>query len=159
MAKVVMICGKICCGKSTYAHQLRIQHKAVILSADEIMLALLPPYLGDEHEKYVQKAENYLLAKAVELVETGIDVILDWGFWSKADREKTKAFFAGKNIDCRLHYLAVSDSEWQARLAKRNSAVAAGDPGAYFVDENLAKKCLARFETPQPEEVDLWIKR
>lgn len=159
MAKVIMICGKICCGKSTYAHTLRMQHKGVILSADEIMLALLPPYLGDKHEEYVHKTQTYLFNKSVEIVESGIDVILDWGFWGADDRQRAKQFFAGHNIECELHFLSLSDEEWHGRIAKRNSAVAAGDPGAYFVDENLAEKCLSRFEAPRPEEVDLWIYR
>jgi len=154
-----MICGRICCGKSTYAHKLRIQHKAVILSADEIMLALLPPYLGDRHEEYVEKTQNYLFNKAAEIANTGIDVILDWGFWSDDERQNAKQFFSRRNIKCELHYLALSDTEWQTRIEKRNTAVSAGDPGAYYVDENLANKCLARFQPPQPQEIDVLIQR
>ena len=41
MAKVILICGKICSGKSTYAEQLRIKERAAVLSVDEIMLACL----------------------------------------------------------------------------------------------------------------------
>ena len=40
MAKVFLICGKICSGKSTYARKLMENRQAVLLSADEIMLAL-----------------------------------------------------------------------------------------------------------------------
>ena len=39
MAKVILICGKICSGKSTYAQQLRRENRAVVLSIDEVMLA------------------------------------------------------------------------------------------------------------------------
>ena len=35
MAKVILICGKICSGKSHYAKQLQQQHNAVILSTDD----------------------------------------------------------------------------------------------------------------------------
>ena len=35
MAKVILICGKICSGKTYYARQLRDQYNAVILSTDE----------------------------------------------------------------------------------------------------------------------------
>ena len=41
MAKVLLICGKICCGKSTYAKKLKEENNAVILSVDEIMLSIL----------------------------------------------------------------------------------------------------------------------
>ena len=40
MPKVIMTCGKICSGKSTYAQKLRLEYSAVILSVDEITLAL-----------------------------------------------------------------------------------------------------------------------
>ncbi len=36
MAKIFLICGKICSGKSTYAEQMRIQNHAALLSVDEI---------------------------------------------------------------------------------------------------------------------------
>ena len=39
MPKVIMICGKLCSGKSTYAKKLQQEGKAVVLSIDEIMLA------------------------------------------------------------------------------------------------------------------------
>ena len=36
MAKVIMTCGRICCGKSTYARKIKAETKAVILSIDEM---------------------------------------------------------------------------------------------------------------------------
>ena len=84
MAKVILICGKICSGKSTYAEQLRIKERAAVLSVDEIMLALFEQQVGDKHEEYTQNIQKYLFEKSAELVETGINVILEWGFWTKA---------------------------------------------------------------------------
>ena len=36
MAKVILICGKICSGKSYYARKLKEKEHAVILSRDEM---------------------------------------------------------------------------------------------------------------------------
>ena len=36
MAKIIVICGKICCGKSYYANQIKEKENAVILSCDEL---------------------------------------------------------------------------------------------------------------------------
>lgn len=36
MAKVILICGKICSGKSTYAEQMHVQNHAALLSVNEI---------------------------------------------------------------------------------------------------------------------------
>ena len=40
MARVFLVCGKLCSGKSICAETLKKEHKAVILSVDEITLAL-----------------------------------------------------------------------------------------------------------------------
>ena len=39
MSKVILICGKICGGKSYYAKHLKEQHNAVILSTDEVKVS------------------------------------------------------------------------------------------------------------------------
>ena len=52
MAKVIMLCGKICSGKSTYANSISKQEKAVILSVDEITLALFGQYTGEKPDDY-----------------------------------------------------------------------------------------------------------
>ena len=77
MAKVILICGKICSGKSTYAEQLRVQNHAVLLSTDEITLALFGQHCGDKHDEYVERTEKYLLNKSLELIKSNIDVVLE----------------------------------------------------------------------------------
>ena len=80
MPKVILICGKICSGKSTYAEQVRIQKQAALLSVDEITLALFGQYCGDKHDEYVERTKKNLFDKSLELIEVGINVVLDWGF-------------------------------------------------------------------------------
>ena len=48
MGKVILICGKICGGKTTYAKSLIKANSAVLLSTDEITVALYGPDAGDE---------------------------------------------------------------------------------------------------------------
>ena len=73
MPKVIFICGKLCSGKSTYAQSLRKVQKAVVLSVDEIMLALLGQHAGDKHDLYAERTKTYLHAKTLELAETGFE--------------------------------------------------------------------------------------
>lgn len=157
-SKVILICGKICCGKSTYAEKLRLENKAVVLSVDEIMLSIFGQHCGDKHDEYAEKTQKYLFHKSLELVENGIDVILDWGFWQKEKRDAAKEFYRLRDIECELHYIDIGDETWKARLDKRNHAVLTGETNAYFVDENLAAKFEARFEMPEKNEVDVWVK-
>lgn len=157
MAKVFLICGKLCCGKTTYAHTLRKKHRAVLLSCDEVMLALFNPYLGSTFESVSSHTREYLLEKSLEILDTDIDVILDWGFWTKEVRRRTKAFYADRGIQTEMHYLEVSDDVWQSRITKRNTAVEDRMCKAYYVDEGLMHKFKKRFEAPSEDEIDVKV--
>ncbi len=154
---VYMICGRICCGKSTYAKRLCAQNRAVLLSIDEITLSLFGQQCGEMHDTYVERTEQYLLHKSLEILQTGVDVVLDWGCWTKKEREAYRAFYEGKGIPYRLHYLDVPEDIWAVRVKKRNAAVLLDDSIAYYIDENLAKKFADIFEPPSKDEVDLVI--
>ena len=155
MAKVYLICGKICCGKTTYAQKLYKEKNAVLLSVDEITLALFGQHCGDKHDEYVERTEKYLLNKSLELIENNINVVLDWGFWTKAERKAVKEFYKSRNIECELHYIDISDKTWKSRLHMRNNAVLANETSAYYVDDNLAAKFASIFEVPSEDEIDV----
>lgn len=156
MAKVILICGKICCGKTTYSEQIREKENAVILSVDEIMLSIFGQHAGEKHDEYANNTQRYLFDKSVEFVNAGVNVILDWGFWTKTNRDKAREFYKARGIDTEMHYIDICDETWEQRLAYRNAKVEAGQTDAYFVDENLANKFAAIFETPDKEEIDVW---
>ena len=158
MPKVYLICGKICSGKSTYAEQLRVQNHAVLLSTDEITLALFGQHCGDKHDDYVERTQNYLFNKSLELIAVGINVILDWGFWLKEERDYAREFYNSRNIEYEFHYIDISDETWKARLKKRNNAIIDGETNAYYIDDNLAEKFAAIFEVPNEDEIDVIYK-
>lgn len=157
MAKAILICGKIASGKTTYAHELIRKQPAVLLSVDEIMLALLPAQLGDQHEAYAERTQQFLFRKAAEILGCGMNVVLDWGFWQKKSRKTARAFFEQQGIACEFHYLCISDAEWKRRIEKRNQQVRSGESDAYLVDEGLAAKFERLFETPSRDEMEIWL--
>ncbi|MBR4223349.1 MAG: ATP-binding protein [Oscillospiraceae bacterium] len=157
MAKVYIMCGKICSGKSTYSRKLRDEHRAVILSVDEITLALFGQDAGDKLDYYVERTEEYLYAKSLEIVSTGIDVVLDWGFWKRSEREYARDFYSRNGIVCEFHYIDIDPDEWRRRIAVRNEAVLDHKSDAYYVDDGLAAKFEAIFEKPDRDEIDVWV--
>ncbi len=159
MAKVYILCGKICSGKSTYSQQLRKDKKAVILSVDDITLTLLGQNGGDTLDVYVEKLEQYFFQKSVEIVETGINVVLDWGFWTKSERDFAKQFYGSRGIEYEFHYISINDEEWYRRLEKRNKDVLEKKSDAYYVDEGLAEKFKSIFEIPGKDEIDVWVEQ
>ena len=157
MAKVIMTCGRICSGKSTYSEKLRTELNAVVLSVDEITLALFGQDAGEMHDTYVERAEKYLYEKSLDIIGVGVNVILDWGFWTKREREEARSFHGTHGIPCEFHYIDISDEEWARRLQKRNAAVQAGETDAYYVDEGLAMKFGSIFEAPDSSEIDVLV--
>ncbi len=155
--KVIMTCGKICSGKSTYARKLREEYSAVILSVDEITLALFGTDAGEKHDEYVRKLETYLFGKSAEIVGTGTNVILDWGFWTRKERDYARRFYTERGIACKLHYLSISDEEWEQRIKQRNADISAGRISAYYVDDGLKAKFATIFEPPVEHEADVVI--
>ena len=155
MAKVYMMCGRICSGKSTYAQRLRKEHRAVVLSVDEITLALFGGEPGDKLDDYVARTEKYLYNKSLEILECGTDVVLDWGFWTRRERDEAREFYGSRGIEYGFYYIDIADGEWARRIEKRNELVLSGALEAYYVDEGLAKKFAEIFEKPGADEGDI----
>lgn len=156
MNKVILLCGKICSGKSTYAEKIIREEKAVLLSCDELMLALFDPLLGDKHDVISERTQQYLYKKSLDVIAAGANVLLDWGYWQKTRRDAARAFYREKGIPCEFHYIDISDADWQKNIAERNQAVQEGRSDAYFIDEGLAAKFEGLFEQPAPDEMDVW---
>ena len=113
MGKVIAICGKISSGKSYYSDKLKSKENAVILSCDELTSILFDNNLGDAHDDMSKKIQKYILQKAVDIVKTNTNVILDWGFWSKRDRQEIREYFKSQNIKNEIHYIDIDDASWQ----------------------------------------------
>lgn len=156
MAEIIITCGKICVGKSTYARKLCRDISAALLSVDEIMLSVFGQNAGEKHDEYVEKIKKYLLEKSCELAEYGISSVLDFGLWSKDERKFVRQFYTKRGFDVKIHYLDISDEEWKKRIEKRNRLITEGKSDAYFIDEGLLQKLLSVFEKPERNEVDVW---
>lgn len=157
MARIIVTCGRLCSGKTTYATALSKSLPAVHFSVDDLTLLLLGPYPGDILNEYVEKLEGYFFEKSIELAERGISSVIDIGLWTRAEREAVRKFYRDRGAACELHYISVSEPEWRRRIEKRNRDIEAGLTEAYTVDENLLKKFESFFEAPSPDEVDVTV--
>ncbi len=157
MGKVILICGKIACGKTYYANNLAQKVKAIILSCDEVTSRLFANNLGYKHNLMSKNIQQYLLKKSVELVKLDCNVILDWGFWTAEDRQYLRKFYRSQDIACEWHYLAIDERSWRKNIEERNQQVLAGNGGsAFYVDDGLMKKLLSQWKTPCQDEIDVW---
>ena len=157
MAKAILLCGKIASGKSRYAEMLCKQENAVLLSVDELVLSILGGDLGEKHDAITRCVQAYLFNKSLEILHAGTSVLLDWGFWTRERRQEARVFYETAGMESEFHYIDVPDDVWKRNIEKRNQAVLEGKSDAYFVDEGLMQKLESLFETPAPEEIDVWF--
>lgn len=158
MGKIIAICGKICSGKTYYANKLMKKENSVILSCDELTSTLFDNNLGERHDEMSGRIWKYLLKKSVDIAKTNTNVILDWGFWSKKDREYISEYFKEKGIQIEWHYIDIDKNSWQKNIEERNHRVLLGKGECnYYLDDGLMKKLLSKWEEPQRKEIDVWI--
>lgn len=157
MSKIIAICGKICSGKTCYADSIKEKENAVILSTDEVTYDLIDNEQGESYDDFSLKVNKYLMKKSVELVKIGCNIILDWGFWTKKQRNEVTEYFKSKNVNIEWHYIDIKDDLWEENINERNRKVEAGNGGSdFYVDEGLKKKVLNKFEKPSKDEMDVW---
>ena len=147
--KIILLIGKICCGKSTYAKGL----SGMLISCDQLMQTLFPGGCGEHHDMLAARARQYLYGMARQCADAGVTPVIDFGFWTPVMRREAIEALAGYELDWR--YLDIADDEWNRRIAKRNAAIQAGqaDSSDYFVDEGLKQKVLELFIPPTAEEL------
>ena len=147
--KIILLIGKICVGKSTYARSLG----GMLISCDQLMQSMFPGGCGDQHDLLAERARKYLLGLARQCAEAGVTPVVDFGFWTPAMRQEAIDALEGFELDWR--YLDIEEAEWKRRIAKRNAAIQAGqaDPSDYFVDDGLLEKVNNLFIPPTEEEL------
>lgn len=158
MSKIIAICGEICSGKSYYANQIKEKENAVILSTDEATYDLIDNEQGEFYNVFAERVNKYLMKKAVEIVKADCNVILYWGFWTKAERQETTEYFNQFGIDVEWHYVDIEQSRWQQLIEERNAKIQKGNGGSdFYVDEGLMEKLLSKFEQPTKDEINVRI--
>jgi predicted kinase len=153
MEKVILLCGMLCAGKTTYAARLAKELPAVHLSIDALMLRLFPEPLGAAYDAYFARAQLYLLEQAAALAGAGVCAVLEGDAWRREARAAASAYLAAAGVPFEWHYLPVDARTQRRRAAKRNRGAA---QGVYYLDQGLMEKCRAQFEEPSQEEMALY---
>lgn len=157
MAKVILVCGKICSGKGYYSRQIQKETNAVSLSCDEVENDLFHHEFGDRHDEISADIKHYLHKKAADIARAGCSVLLDWGFWSRAERRAVSEYYKNVGVPFEWHYVEIPDESWMRNIESRNAAVAAGETTDYAVDSGLLEKIKSLFEEPARDEIDVWF--
>lgn len=131
MSKVVMMCGVCGSGKTTYAKQLE-KSGFVRLSIDEEMWRVYGQrgldFPENQYEALSQKTEIALREKMIALINEGRDIVLDFSFWNKKDRDTYRSVIRQAGGTPQLIYMKASKEVLKKRLQKRNQTLNANSP-------------------------------
>lgn len=159
MAKVILVCGKICSGKSYYSKSIKDSLNAVIISPDEATYELINNEQGEFYNIFSERLNKYLTRKVGEIAKAGANVIFERGLWSSKDRREIKEYYNKCGIECEIHYVYVDDETWKQNIQERNERVLEGKGGSdFYLDEGLMKKLESFWEEPTEDEIDVLYK-
>jgi predicted kinase len=152
---VYLLCGLTGSGKTTYARRLEAGG-AVRLSVDEEVYARHGrygvDYSMDQYFDRERPVAEELRRRLVELVESGRDVVLDYGLWRRSDRDAYKRLVEAHGGRWRLLYFKVDREVLSQRLAERNRR---DDANALAVTPSALADFIARFDEPREEGEEL----
>lgn len=136
-------------GKTTLARRLEAEHAAIRFTHDEWMRALYgsdpPEALFADHAGRVSRLIEATWTRCLAL---GLNVVLDSGFWTRAERDRTRALIAQLGGECRLYRLTCPDEIARRRIVRRNEDLDA----SLFIAPATYDALKARFEPLSPDE-------
>ena len=157
MGKVIIVCGKICSGKSYYSNSIKDFLNAVIISPDEATYELINNEQGEFYNVFSERLNKYLTKKVGEIAQAGANVIFERGLWSSESRKEIREYYKNMNVECEIHYVCVDDDTWKQNIIERNNRIDEGKGGSdFYLDEGLLKKLESKWEEPSREEIDVW---
>lgn len=151
MSNVIMMCGVCGSGKTTYAKQ-KEKHGYVRLSIDEEMWKIYGrkgiDYPDSRYEELSDKVEVMLREKLIGLIKDGKNVVIDFSFWSRENRDFYRAIIEKAGGTAELVYMKAGKETLRKRLEKRNMFLNANSP---FITNEILEHHYNGFEEPQGE--------
>src|ERR1019366_4499215 len=119
-------------GKTTRAKQIEEERRALRLTPDEWMI---PLFNDNDANGKRNVLEGRFIWLALRALRHGIDVVLDFGVWSKVERTALRALAAAAGASCELVYLEIDEDQQRLRRDGRVSEVP--ETTFFISDEDL----------------------
>jgi predicted kinase len=155
MATAHLIHGFLGVGKTTLARRLEQMIPAIRFSHDEWMTRLYgddPPV--EQFPEFCRRVSEQLEEVWPRCLELGVDVVLEFGWWTRRERDCVRAKIAAMGAEARLYRVACSEEESWRRIEKRNTALG----GSLYIARNTFEILKLRFEPLGSDEERIEIR-
>ena len=105
----------------------------------------------EQHDARHGLIESVLWEIAARVLGLGVNVILDFGFWAKVEREDYRGRAKKLGSGSEIHFLEVPKAELFERLAIRNADLS---QGSTYIPEAKFIESLAIFQPSGPDELE-----
>jgi predicted kinase len=141
--KLYVICGLPGAGKTTRAIAIAKATGAVRLCPDE-WLEAMGISLVDYSIRF--RLQDHMLIHGETLLRAGVSVIVEFGSWSRSERESIRRIAIHTDALTELHFVDAPLSELARRVRER------GGPDAKSLLEDVLLKSSEKFERPTADE-------
>lgn len=141
-------------GKTTRAKELEVSERALRLTPDDWQRALFPGdgpegWRSEERADHRDRIEGKLVEVGLRAAWLGVDVILDFGFWSQDERSALRWLAAELGVRAQVVYLPTTYEEQRRRITERYEA----EPGQFRMDDAELQQWQLQFEPPDQDEL------
>lgn len=150
-ATLYLLCGLPGSGKTTRARELEAAGRGILLNADDWVSRLYPDdaeaAARDERKGIVERLQWEF---AERVMTSGVGVILDWGVWTRAERDhyRRRAHDLGARVQ--TVFVDAPIEVLRERIAHRNLEL---PPGTFSISVAELDEWAARFEPPTSDEM------
>ena len=135
-------------GKTTAARRIEVERGALRLTKDEWMKAL---YGGDNPASASDVVEGRLIQLGMRALELDLNVIIDFGLWSRDERSALRQAAADIDAAVVMCYVELPLAEQRKRLDQR---LAEGPHETWLISEEELAEFASKFDIPTAAELD-----
>ncbi len=146
LGRLIIVCGLPGSGKTTHAKGLEERLRAVRFCPDDWMEALAID-VWDERKR--EKIEALQWRVAQELLASGLTVVIEWGTWSRAERDALRRGARALGAAVELHYLSAPVDVLYERILRRGLETPA-------IQKVQVEGWAEMFQVPTEEELGLY---
>lgn len=150
---VFTVCGLPASGKTTLARRIALERRGVCFSADAWILELFGPDLDvTALASQRERVWRQIWAVACRLLELELDVVLDFSFYTREERERFRHLAHRAGARFRMIHLEAEPELLLERLRSRNRSL---PPATFSISPEQFEALRASFEAPAADEAEM----